>query len=102
MTIGAAASARSGLPVYRASASVAVIAVTGYRSSTPIIFWTGEAPLLELRWRTQRSKVPSHSEPAVPAYSSLRMPWKHPQVLGLDLNRSERAGYAERLRPRPT
>jgi len=28
----------------------------------------------------------------VPAYRRLRMPWKHPQVLGLDLNRSERAG----------
>jgi hypothetical protein len=28
-------------------------------------------------------------EPDVPAYSRLRMPWKHPQVLGLDLNRSE-------------
>ena len=28
-------------------------------------------------------------EPAVPAYSGLRMRWKYPQVLGLDLNCSE-------------
>src|SRR5262249_53516869 len=28
-------------------------------------------------------------EPAVPAYRRLRMPRKHPQVLGGDLNRSE-------------
>jgi len=34
----------------------------------------------------------SSPEPAVPAYRRLSMPWKHPQVLGLDLNRSERAG----------
>src|SRR5215831_2760366 len=34
----------------------------------------------------------SSPEPAEPAYRRLRMPWKHPQVLGLDLNRSERAG----------
>jgi hypothetical protein len=40
-------------------------------------------------------------EPAVPAYRTLRMHRKHPQVLGVDLNRSERAGGAERLRPRP-
>src|SRR5215831_16234230 len=31
-------------------------------------------------------------EPAVPAYSRFRMPRKRPQVLGVDLNRSERRG----------
>jgi hypothetical protein len=29
------------------------------------------------------------AQPAVPAYSRLRMPWKHPQVLRVELNRSE-------------
>jgi hypothetical protein len=38
------------------------------------------------------------------AYSSLRVPWTHPHVLGLDLNRSEPAGTrrtAPRLTPGP-
>ena len=33
----------------------------------------------------------SSPEPAVPAYRRLRVPRKHPQVLGVDLNRSEPA-----------
>src|SRR4029453_16780858 len=31
----------------------------------------------------------SPSEPAVPAYRTFRLPWKHWQVLGLNLNRPE-------------
>src|SRR6266540_2333611 len=45
-----------------------------------------------MNWRRLGSIMGSPSEPAVPAYRRLSMPWKHPQVLGLDLNRSERAG----------
>src|SRR5262245_32145215 len=36
-------------------------------------------------------------EPAVPAYRRLRMPRKHPQVLGVDLNRSESKRWAMRF-----
>ena len=35
------------------------------------------------------SSMGSSPEPAVPAYRKLRMPRKRPQVLGVDLNRSE-------------
>src|SRR5215467_10087440 len=40
-------------------------------------------------WRRLGSSMGSSPEPAVPAYRRLRMPRKHPQVLGVDLNRSE-------------
>src|SRR6516225_6024629 len=57
---------------------------------------SGQAAAVPLRsvmnWRRLMSSMGSSPEPAVPAYRRLRMPWKHPQVLGLDLNRSERAG----------
>jgi hypothetical protein len=36
-----------------------------------------------MNWRRLRSSMGSSPEPAVPAYSRLRIPWKHPQVLGL-------------------
>src|SRR5262249_35927431 len=39
--------------------------------------------------RGLRSSMGSSREPAVPAYRRLRMPRKRPQVLGVDLNRSE-------------
>jgi hypothetical protein len=39
----------------------------------------------------------SSPEPAVPAYRRLRMPWKRPQVLGVDLNRSESRGVMQSL-----
>src|SRR5262245_43282103 len=42
-----------------------------------------------MNWRRLRSSMGSSPEPAVPAYRRLRMPRKHPQVLGVDLNRSE-------------
>src|SRR5262245_23803571 len=42
-----------------------------------------------MNWRRLRSSMGSSPEPAVPAYRRLRMPRKHPQVLGADLNRSE-------------
>src|SRR5262245_38139757 len=38
----------------------------------------------------------SSPEPAVPAYRRPRMPRKHPQVLGVDLNRSESSRWARR------
>jgi putative ABC transport system substrate-binding protein len=43
--------------------------------------------------------IGSSPEPAVPAYSRLRMPWKRPQVLGVDLNCSESTPWARRCRP---
>jgi hypothetical protein len=46
-------------------------------------------PSSVMNWRRLRSSMGSPSEPAVPAYSSPRMPRKRPQVLGVDLNRSE-------------
>jgi len=42
-----------------------------------------------MKWRRLRSGMGSPPEPAVPAYRRFRMPWKRPQVLGADLNRSE-------------
>jgi hypothetical protein len=39
--------------------------------------------------RRLTSSMGSSPEPAMPAYSRLRMPRKRPQVLGADLNRSE-------------
>jgi hypothetical protein len=54
-------------------------------------------------WANSRDDtVPPVSGWAVPAYSRLRMHQKRPQVLGVDLNRSERAGTRSGLRPRPT
>jgi hypothetical protein len=49
-------------------------------------------PSSVMNWRRPVSSMGSPPEPAVPAYRRLRMPRKRPQVLGLDLNRSERAG----------
>src|SRR5262245_11490648 len=43
------------------------------------------------------SSMGSPPEPAVPAYRRLRMPWKRPQVLGADLNRSESRGVMRSL-----
>src|SRR5262249_53340300 len=40
-------------------------------------------------WRRLRSSMGFSRKAAVPAYRRLRMPQKHPQVLGPDLNRSE-------------
>ena len=42
-----------------------------------------------MNWRRLGSSMGSPSEPAVPAYSSLRCPGSGPQVLGVGLNRSE-------------
>src|SRR5262249_8681402 len=42
-----------------------------------------------MNWRRPASSMGSLPEPAVPAYSSLRMPRKRPQVLGVDLKCSE-------------
>jgi hypothetical protein len=57
-------------------------------------------PSSVMNWRRLRSSMGSSPEPAVPAYSRRRMPRKHPQVLGIDLNRSD--GRVRGLRPRPT
>jgi hypothetical protein len=45
-----------------------------------------------MKSRRLRSSMGSSPQPAVPAYSRLSMQRKPPQVLGLDLNHSERAG----------
>ena len=45
-----------------------------------------------MNWRRLWSGMGSSPEPAVPAYRRLSMPRKRPQVLGVDLNRPERAG----------
>jgi hypothetical protein len=50
------------------------------------------APKNPMDWRRLRSSMGSSPEPAVPAYSSLRMSRKRLQVLGVDLNRSESSG----------
>jgi hypothetical protein len=42
-----------------------------------------------MNWRRLRSSMGSSPEPAGPAYRTLRMNRKRPQVLGVDLNRSE-------------
>src|SRR5262249_61868113 len=42
-----------------------------------------------MKRRRLMSGMGSSPEPAVPAYRRLRMPRKRPQVLGVDLNRSE-------------
>jgi hypothetical protein len=47
------------------------------------------APSSVMNWRRLGSSMGSSPEPAVPAYSRLRMPRKRPQVLGLDLNHPE-------------
>src|SRR5262249_35320980 len=46
-------------------------------------------PSSVMNWRRLRSSMGSSPEPAEPAYRRLRMPRKRPQVLGVDLNRSE-------------
>ena len=46
-------------------------------------------PSSVMNWRRLRSSMGSPPEPAVPAYRRLRMPRKHPQVLGVDLNCSD-------------
>jgi hypothetical protein len=58
---------------------------------------TAAPPSSVMNWRRLRSGMGSSPEPAVPAYSSLRMPRKRLQVLGGDLNsiRSARAPYRE-------
>ena len=58
------------------------------------------------KWRRLRSSMGSSPEPAVPAYSRLRMLWKRPKVLGIGLNRPESSGrptasvYRASQRPR--
>src|SRR5262245_42870023 len=42
-----------------------------------------------MNWRRLWSSMGSLSDPAVPAYRTLRLPWNHRQVLGLNLNCSE-------------
>ena len=49
-------------------------------------------------WRRFTSSMGSSPEPAVPAYSRLRMSQKRPQVLGLALNRSESSHFLFSLR----
>jgi hypothetical protein len=44
-----------------------------------------------MNWRRLKSSMGSSPEPAMPAYSMVRMLWKRWQVLGGDLKRSERA-----------
>jgi hypothetical protein len=56
-------------------------AASGHAAAAP--------PSSVMNWRRLRSSMGSSPEPAVPAYSRLRMPRKHPQVLGVDLNCSE-------------
>src|SRR5205823_13492640 len=67
-----------------------------YPSSAQARHWVsmhrGRSPSSVRNWRRLTSSMGPSAEPAMPAYRRLRMPWKHPQVLGLDLNRSERAG----------
>jgi hypothetical protein len=46
-------------------------------------------PSSMMNWRRLRSSMGSSPEPAVPAYRRLSMPWKQPQVLGIDLKCSE-------------
>ena len=59
-------------------------AASGHAAAAP--------PSSVMKSRRLTSSMGSSPEPAVPAYRKLRMPRKHPQVLGLDLNRSEQAG----------
>src|SRR5262245_3060402 len=56
-------------------------AATGHAVAAP--------PSSVMNWRRLRSSMGSSPEPAVPAYRSLRMYRKRPQVLGLDRNRPE-------------
>src|SRR5262249_10274860 len=56
-------------------------AASGHAAAVP--------PRSVMNWRRLRSSMGSSPEPAVPAYSRLRMHWKLPQVLGAALNRSE-------------
>jgi hypothetical protein len=55
---------------------------------------SGTPPRSVMNWRRLRSSMGSPPEPAVPAYRRLRMPRKRPEVLGVDLNRSESIGVA--------
>src|SRR5262245_38963802 len=56
-------------------------AATGHAAAAP--------PNSLMDWRLVTWSMGSPPEPAVPAYRTLRLPWKHRQVLGLDLNCSE-------------
>src|SRR5262245_39394884 len=56
-------------------------AASGHAAAAP--------PSKAMNLRRLTSSMGSSPEPAVPAYRRLRMPRKHPQVLGADLNRSE-------------
>ena len=51
-----------------------------------------------MNWRRFTSSMGSSPEPAVPAYRRLRMRWKRPQVLGVDLNCSESGGASGTFR----
>jgi hypothetical protein len=51
-------------------------------------------PSSVMNWRRPASSMGSSPEPDVPAYRRLRMHRKRPQVLGLDLNRSESSRWA--------
>jgi hypothetical protein len=57
------------------------LAASGHAAAAP--------PSSVMNWRRLRSGMGSSPEPAVPAYRRLRMARKRPQVLGVDLNRSE-------------
>jgi hypothetical protein len=54
-----------------------------------------------MNWRRFRSSMGSSPEPAVPAYSRVRMHRKRPQVLGLDLNRSGSGSQADGVQVMP-
>src|SRR5215469_13381709 len=56
-------------------------------------------PSSVMKWRRLGSSMGSSPEPVVPAYRRLRMPRKHPQVLGADLNRSESTRQLGRSEP---
>src|SRR5262245_8999183 len=64
-----------------ASLASAARTASGHAAAAP--------PSRAINSRRLTSGMGSPSEPAVPAYRTLRLPRKHRQVLGVDLNRSE-------------
>src|SRR5262249_1470650 len=81
-----AAKMLTSTPMRRMRSRCCARAVSGHAAAPPssvtnsrLVAWTMGSP----------------SEPAVPAYRTLRLPGRYPQVLGADLNRSE-VGREER------
>jgi len=68
-------------PMVRTFPGCCAHAASGHATAAP--------PRSVMHWRRLMSSMGSPPEPAVPAYRRLRMPRKRPQVLGVDLNRSE-------------